>query len=47
MTGGRPTYDGSRLTRIFATEPAVVPYPEELSRRIWQNHTFSALPLNA
>lgn len=44
---GWPTYDDSRLTRIFATEPAVVPYPEELSRRIWQNHTFSALPLNA
>jgi len=41
-----PAYDReNRLTRIFDTEPAVVPYPEEVSRRIWQEHVFSALPL--
>jgi len=43
---GWPAYDGDeRLTRIFDTEPAVVTYPEEVSRQIWQHHTFSALPL--
>ncbi len=43
---GWPGYDrDKRLTRVFDTEPAVVPYPEEVSRRIWQNHAFSALPL--
>jgi para-nitrobenzyl esterase len=43
---GWPPYDrADRLTRVFDTEPAVVPYPEEVSRRIWQDHVFSALPL--
>jgi para-nitrobenzyl esterase len=43
---GWPAYDRERrLTRVFDTEPAVVPYPEEASRRIWQHHVFSALPL--
>ena len=43
---GWPEYDrDNRLTRVFDTEPAVVPYPEEASRRIWQQHVFSALPL--
>jgi para-nitrobenzyl esterase len=42
---GWPAYDENRLTRIFDTEPAVVPYPEEVSRQIWADHTFSALPL--
>ena len=43
---GWPPYDrAERLTRVFDTEPAVVPYPEEVSRRIWQDHVFSALPL--
>jgi para-nitrobenzyl esterase len=43
---GWPAYDrGRRLTRIFDAEPAVVPYPEEVSRRIWQDHVFSVLPL--
>jgi para-nitrobenzyl esterase len=43
---GWPAYDREeRLTRVFDTEPAVVPYPEEVSRRIWQDHDFSALPL--
>jgi para-nitrobenzyl esterase len=41
---GWPAYDG-QLTRLFDTDPAVVPYPEENSRRSWQNHTFAALPL--
>jgi para-nitrobenzyl esterase len=43
---GWPGYDrDKRLTRVFDTEPAVVPYPEEVSRRIWQDHVFSVLPL--
>jgi para-nitrobenzyl esterase len=43
---GWPAYDRERrLTRVFDTEPAVVPYPEETSRRIWQDHVFSVLPL--
>ncbi|MFE2407468.1 carboxylesterase/lipase family protein [Kitasatospora sp. NPDC059408] len=43
---GWPPYDAEqRLTRQFDTTPAVVPYPEETSRRIWQDHTFAALPL--
>jgi para-nitrobenzyl esterase len=43
---GWPAYDPEqRLTRVFDTEPAVVPYPEEVSRRIWQNHAFPVLPL--
>ena len=43
---GWPAYDRERhLTRVFDTEPAVVPYPEEVSRRIWQGHVFSVLPL--
>ncbi|HEY7101497.1 MAG TPA: carboxylesterase family protein [Mycobacteriales bacterium] len=43
---GWPSYDrDNRLTRVFDTEPAVVPYPEEVSRQIWQHHVFSALPL--
>jgi para-nitrobenzyl esterase len=43
---GWPPYDAERrLTRVFDTEPAVVSYPEEASRRIWQDHVFSTLPL--
>ncbi|MFI5798736.1 carboxylesterase/lipase family protein [Streptomyces sp. NPDC051677] len=43
---GWPAYDPQqRLVRIFDTNPAVTPYPGEASRRVWQNHTFSALPL--
>jgi para-nitrobenzyl esterase len=42
---GWPAYGDERLTRVFDTEPAVVPYPEEASRRIWQGHPFAALPL--
>jgi len=44
---GWPAYDTSdRLTRIFDVHPAVTAYPEEVSRRIWQDHTFPALPLD-
>ncbi|MFI7699674.1 carboxylesterase/lipase family protein [Nonomuraea sp. NPDC049480] len=43
---GWPAYDsGQRVTRIFDTTPAVTAYPEESSRRLWQNHTFEAIPL--
>jgi para-nitrobenzyl esterase len=43
---GWPAYDRERrLTRVFDIEPEVVPYPEEVSRRIWQDHVFSVLPL--
>jgi para-nitrobenzyl esterase len=43
---GWPGYDrAERLTRVFDTEPAVVPYPEEVSRRVWQDHAFPVLPL--
>jgi para-nitrobenzyl esterase len=48
-TSGDPgwaEYDGkARSTQVFDTVPVVVPYPEELSRRIWADHVFSALPL--
>jgi para-nitrobenzyl esterase len=43
---GWPAYDtGKRLVQLFGTRPAVAAYPEETSRLLWQNHTFSALPL--
>ncbi|MFI5589088.1 hypothetical protein ACIA5G_28805 [Amycolatopsis sp. NPDC051758] len=43
---GWPAYDHrQRLTQLLDTPPAVTAYPEETSRLIWQNHTFSALPL--
>jgi para-nitrobenzyl esterase len=43
---GWSAYDpDERLTRIFDVEPAVIRYPEEVSRRIWQDHGFSVLPL--
>ena len=43
---GWPAHDLERhLTRVFDIEPAVVPYPEEVSRRIWQGYVFSVLPL--
>jgi para-nitrobenzyl esterase len=34
-----------RLTQIFDTNPVLTTYPEETTRRVWRNHTFSALPL--
>ncbi len=43
---GWPVYDtGQRLTQLFDIQPTVTVYPEEASRLIWQDHTFSALPL--
>ncbi len=43
---GWPAYDtGQRLTQLFDARPAVTTYPEEPSRQIWHDHTFSALPL--
>jgi para-nitrobenzyl esterase len=43
---GWPRYSpGRRLTRIFADPPAVAPYPEETSLRIWAQHRFGVLDL--
>ena len=42
---GWPAYDDERLVQIFDTPCEVAVYPEETSRRLWQNHTFAALPL--
>jgi para-nitrobenzyl esterase len=45
---GWPAYDTvRRLVRVLDAVPAVARYPEESSRLIWQDHTFSALPLLA
>ncbi len=36
---GWPAYDPrERLTRVFDLPPAVTAYPEETSRRLWQDH---------
>ncbi|MCX5335611.1 carboxylesterase/lipase family protein [Streptomyces sp. NBC_00140] len=43
---GWPAYDPEhRLVRLLDTEPTVTAYPEEASRRLWERHTFTALPL--
>ena len=43
---GWPAYDAQRRsTRIFDRTPAVTAYPEETSRRVWQDHRFDPLPL--
>jgi para-nitrobenzyl esterase len=43
---GWPRYDPrQRLVQVFDSPPEVVGYPEEVSRRIWQDHRFSPLPL--
>lgn len=34
-----------RLTRVYEAQPAVQPYPEEPSRRVWATHRFDTLPL--
>ena len=46
---GWPAYDPrQRLTRVFGLPPAVTPYPEEASRRLWQDHLPSSpLPLTS
>ena len=42
---GWPAYDPQRrLTRVFDLPPAVTGYPEEVSRRLWQDH-FPPPPL--
>ncbi|MFC0844375.1 carboxylesterase/lipase family protein [Streptomyces noboritoensis] len=44
---GWPAYDAEqRLVRLFDTRPTVTAYPEETSRRIWQDHVIPVLPLN-
>lgn len=43
---GWPAYDTEqRLVQLFDTRPALTAYPEEISRRIWQDYTFPAMPL--
>jgi para-nitrobenzyl esterase len=43
---GWPPYDvQQRLVQVYDAEPAVGPYPEETSRRLWQDHRFGPLPL--
>ncbi|HET6295309.1 MAG TPA: carboxylesterase family protein [Kribbella sp.] len=43
---GWPAYNPTqRRTQLFDTQPTVATYPEDLSRQLWQSHTFSALPL--
>ena len=43
---GWPAYDiDERLVQLFDSRSVVTAYPEELSRLIWQSHTFPALPL--
>ncbi|XRQ16285.1 carboxylesterase/lipase family protein [Actinomadura welshii] len=43
---GWPAYEPSRrLTHLLDTPPAIAPYPEEASRGLWTDHTFTALPL--
>ncbi|MFI6339799.1 carboxylesterase/lipase family protein [Streptomyces sp. NPDC050535] len=43
---GWPSYDTEhRLVQILDANPHVTAYPEGTSRRLWQNHTFPALPL--
>jgi para-nitrobenzyl esterase len=43
---GWPAYDPDRrLTRVFDNPSAVMAYPEERSRSIWQDHPFPPLTL--
>ena len=43
---GWPAYDiERRLVQILDTPGEVGPYPEDASRRLWQRHSFSPLPL--
>ncbi len=44
---GWPPYDpDQRLTQVFDVDPIVTTYPEDRSRRIWQDHVFTALSLH-
>jgi para-nitrobenzyl esterase len=43
---GWPAYaSAGRLTQVFDAPPAVGPYPEETSRRLWAGHRFGVLEL--
>ena len=43
---GWPTFDAEqRLTQLLDAPPTVTAYPEEASRMLWEQHTFTALPL--
>ncbi|MGP2439098.1 carboxylesterase/lipase family protein [Streptomyces sp. JW3] len=43
---GWPAYDTERrLVQVLDAEPAVVPYPEEKTHRLWEGHEITALPL--
>jgi para-nitrobenzyl esterase len=45
---GWPAYDPrQRLTQVLDADPVITAYPEETSRRLWQDHTFGTLPLLA
>jgi para-nitrobenzyl esterase len=44
---GWPAYSADRLTRVFDVQDSVTAYPEELSRRIWQDHTWEYLTLES
>ena len=45
IPAGPRTTPSDRLAQLFDTPPTVAAYPEEISRLLWQNHTFPALPL--
>jgi len=45
---GWPAYEPERrLVRLLDVQPVTAQYPEEESRRLWQDHSFAALPLHA
>jgi para-nitrobenzyl esterase len=44
---GWPAFDNEqRLTQIFDATPTVAPYPEETSRKMWQDNDFLPAPLS-
>ncbi|MER6917061.1 carboxylesterase family protein [Streptomyces sp. NPDC000594] len=43
--GWPPYRPPGRLTQLIDTETRTAPYANEESRRIWANHTFTAMPL--
>jgi para-nitrobenzyl esterase len=43
---GWPAYvEQDRLVQVLDARPEVRPYPEEATRRLWEGHEFTALPL--
>jgi para-nitrobenzyl esterase len=43
---GWPAYDDEqRRTRVFDVDGGVRPYPEEASRRLWEDHPVGVLDL--